>query len=540
MEFKNYFYPLRRWWWLLLAATLVAALSSFLVTLGQPPVYQARTTLIVGRALEESNPSANQFVLAQQLAASYAELANREQIREATQAALGWDALPAYRARALPNSQLIEIEVNHTDPRIAQATANELAHQLILMTPTSSQPGERDRQTFLNTQLDTLESQIVDTEDQIQRLQADLANMVSARQIQDVQSQISALQSKLATLQGNYTSMFENTQGGAVNTLAVIEAAGLPTTPTGPSPIVAVLVAAVTGLGLAAGAAYLLEYLDDSVRTPQDIERTLGYPVIGYISEVGDGNVEQPYVARNPRHPYAEAFRSLRTNLEFASVDEPVKTILVTSADTGDGKTAVAANLAVIMAQGEKRVVLVDADLRQPGVHEVMGVSNETGMSDVFIGRQSLQEGLRAWRDGQVAIVPAGLPPPNPTELLGSRKMDAILTSLKEIADVVIVDGPPFVVADAAVLSARVDGVILVVRPGYTPKASVASMGEQVKRSGARVLGVVLNRIPRKLADYYQGKVFTYPYYSSPFVDNTQDRQSPRWPGRPVKTVSGK
>ncbi len=534
MELKNYFYPLRRWWWLIAAATLVAALSSFLVTLQQPPVYQARTTLVVGRALEESNPSANQFFLAQQLAASYAELANREQLREATAAALGWDALPAYTARALTNSQMLEIQVNHTDPRVAQAVANELAHQLILLTPTSVQPGERDRQAFLSAQLDSLEVQIEDTEAQIERLQADLASMVSARQIQDTQGQISALQSKLATLQANYTSMFENSQGGAVNTLTVIEPAALPAVPTGPSRLVAVLVAAVIGFLLATAAAYLLEYLDDSLKTPVDIENAMGFPVIGYIPDVGDGNIIQPYAAHNPRHPFAEAFRSLRTNLEFAAVDEPLKTILVTSADSGDGKTSVAANLAVVMGQGEKRTILVDADLRQPSVHEFMDLSNETGLSDVFIGRQNLQDGLRAWRNDQVAVIPAGSPPPNPAELLGSRKMDAIMTSLKEVADIVIVDGPPFVVADASVLSAKVDGVILVVRPGYTPRAAAAAMREQVNRSGARVLGVVLNRIPRKLADYYQGKLYMSPYYASPYIDDTREKPpaGPLSPGR--------
>lgn len=531
MELRSYFYPMRRWWWLIAAATLVAAVSSFLVTLQQPPVYQATTTLVVGSALEESNPSTNQFYLAQQLAASYAELANREQIRKATAAALGWDALPAYTASALTNSQLIEIRVNHTDPRVAQAVANELAHQLILLTPTSVQPGERDRQAFLSAQLDSLEVQIEDTETQIERLQADLASMVSARQIQDVQSQISALQSKLATLQANYTSMFENSRGGAVNTLSVIEPAALPVAPTGPSRLAAVLVAAVIGSLLAIVAAYLLEYLDDSLKTPADIEHALGYPVIGYISDVGDGNIEQPYAAYNPRHPFAEAFRSLRTNLEFAAVDEPLKTILVTSSDAGEGKTSVAANLAVVMGQGEKRTILVDADLRQPSVHEFMDLSNETGLSDVFIGRQSLQEGLHAWKNEQVAVIPAGVPPPNPAELLGSRRMDAILTSLKEVADVVIVDGPPFVVADASVLSAKVDGVILVVRPGYTQRAAATAMREQVKRSGARVVGVVLNRIPRKLAEYYQGKIFTSPYYASPYIDDTRDKP----PSGPMK-----
>ncbi len=529
MELKNYFYPLRRWWWLIVAATLVAALSSFLVTLQQPPVYQARTTLMVGRAIEDANPSANQFFLGQQLATTYADIANREQVREMTAAAFGWDALPAYRARALPNSQMIEITVNHVDPRVAQAVANELANQLISLTPTSTDIDEKDRQTFLNAQLDTLELQIDETEAQIERLQAELGDMLSARQIEDTQNQIAALEGKLHTLTANYASLLANTQGGAVNTLTVIEPAGLPARPVGPGRMVAVMVAAVIGAVLAMGAAYLLEYLDDSIKTPQEVERIVGYPVIGYTAEVGKGNIEQPYAAKNPRHPFAEAIRSLRTNLEFAAVDGPLKSILITSAEAGDGKSSVAANLAVVMAQGEKKVVLLDADMRQPKLHEFMEMNNDSGLSDIFRGRLNLHTGLRIWKDGRVAVVTGGAPPPNPTELVGSKKMDQVLSNLEEVADTVIVDGPPFVVADAAVLAAKVDGVILVIRPGYTPKAAAQAMVEQIKRSGARVLGVVLNRIPRKLADYYQGQVYISPYYSSPYFDDTLERSGSKW-----------
>ena len=511
MELKKYIFPLRRWWWLLVAATLVAAVSSFLVTLQQLPIYQARTTLMIGRAIEDPNPTSSEFWLGQQLAGTYADIANRELIRNATMAALGWNWLPEYQARALNNSQILEIVVTDVDPERARAVASELANQLILQSPTTAGPDEKSRQEFVSQQLDALETQIKQTQDDITARQAELGNMVSARQINDTQNQIAALQTKLSTLQGNYANLLSNTQSGAVNTLNVIEPAVTPTRPIGPAKAISILVAAMIGFVLAASAAYLLEYLDDTLKSPDDIRRAIGHPVIGYIPETEQD--QQPIVVLNPRHPNVEAFRSLRTNLGFVAVDNPLKTILVTSPETEEGKTSIAANLAIVTAQGDKKVILVDADLRRPGIHKIMDVSGDPGLSDVFLGNIGLHNVMQVWGADKVAVITGGSLPPNPAELLSSRKMDQILTSLKEVADLIILDGPPFAVTDAAVLAAKVDGILVVIRPGYTREPAAKAMIEQIERAGARVVGVVLNRIPDKLLDYYGGQLYLSYYY---------------------------
>src|SRR3990170_3981068 len=154
MELKRIIVPFLRWWWLITIATLLAAISSFLATLRQPSVYQASTILIVGRAIMDPNPSNNEFFLGQQLAANYAEIAKRDPVRNATKQALGLAWLPNYVARVTPNSQFIEISVTDTIPARAQAVANELARQLILRGPTSTQAEEQDRREFVNRQLD--------------------------------------------------------------------------------------------------------------------------------------------------------------------------------------------------------------------------------------------------------------------------------------------------------------------------------------------------------------------------------------------------
>lgn len=521
MELRRYFFPLIRWWWLLLTATVVAALFSFLATTQQAPVYQASTTLMIGQVINNPNPDSNEFWLSQQLAETYADIANREKVREGTMQALGLTGLPQYEARALPNSQLIEIVVVDTVPARAQRVADELANQLIKLSPTGAQQTQA-QQEFIADQLVNITKQVDDTTSEIARLQGELGGMDSARQIQDTQNQIAALQAKLSDLQSNYASLFSLTSQGAVNTLSVIEPATTPTRPIGPGRMISVLLAAGLGLVLAAAAAFLIEYLDDTIRRPEDVKRIIQAPILGYIADMGDedGQGEGLYVARHPRHPVVDAFRTLRTNLEFASVDQPLHTLLISSSDTGVGKTSLASNLAVIMAQGERRVILLDADLRRPKVHEYFGLPNHQGLSDVFLNRVSIEEVLREIKEMKLSIITSGSPPPNPTELLGSRRMNLILSRLAELADLVIIDGPPFLVADAAVLSSKVDGVLLAIRPAYTHEGAARAMMEQIQRASARVVGVALNRVHGRQALYGYGP------YASTYGRNGASEQS--------------
>jgi succinoglycan biosynthesis transport protein ExoP len=516
MELTAYITPLRRWWWLLLASTLLAAVSSFMATRQQPPIYQAHTTLMIGRAIEDPNPSQGEFGLAQQLASTYAQIANREPVREATRKALDLNRLPDYLARALPQTQMIEIAVTDVNPLRAQVVANELANQLILRSPTGSNTEDQERQQFVDEQLNTLQSQIVETQDEIAKLQEQLGTLNSARQLQDTQNQINALQTKLTTLQGNYAALLSNTGQGASNTLSVVEEAELPTRPIGPNKSISILLSAAIGFSLAAGAAYLLEYLDDTVKTPEEITKLLDVPVIGLIGETGDSTDGEHsiYVSKHPRSPIAEAYRALRANLEFAAVDRPLKTILIASADSAAGKSSVAANLAVVLAQGEKRVFLIDADLRKSSIHTYVDLPNQIGLSDLFRNGSDVFKAVQAWGDHRIGVVTGGDSPPNPAELLGSRRMDHILSRLAERADVVVIDSPPFVVSDAMMLAAKVDGVLIVVRPGHTRKKFALAMMEQLKRADARILGVVLNRIPHRGAEYYGGFLYYSPYYT--------------------------
>lgn len=527
MDLSVYYKPLLRMWWLLIAAALVAAISTFIVLRQQPAVYQAKTTLMIGRIIDDPNPSSDMVYLAQQLAFAYVDVANRKPIQEATMKALGLNKLPEYIVQAVPNGITIDVIVSDTNPLRAQAVANELANQLILRSPAGELSDNQVRQDFVNEQINNVQAQIVETQNEINSLQDKVATINSASELQNLENQISAQTQKLTLLQGTYANLLLNTQQGSPNTLIIAESADLPTRPIGQNKAILILLAAGIGFVFAAGAAYLLDYLDDTLKTPEDVKRWLGIPVLGLIGE-SKGSVEGKnglYVSKNPRSPIAEAYRSLRANLQFLGEDQPLKSILITSTDIGVGKTSVATNLAAIYAQGRKSVILLDADLRKPSIHEYVKISNDFGLADILLDGTNVDAAITDLESVKVGVIPSGQPyDNNPEELLTSEKMDQILEILENKVDFVIVDSPPLIVSDALFISAKVDGVLIVLRPGYTRRKAVLAMLEQFKRADARVLGVVLNGIAKNEARYYGG---TY-YYSNAYPSKSKSEESER------------
>jgi polysaccharide biosynthesis transport protein len=307
------------------------------------------------------------------------------------------------------------------------------------------------------------------------------------------------------------------------STAEQIEPATVPSSPINPKKANNALLGGLAGLIIMGGTSFLFEYLDDTVKSPRDVKKAMDLPVIGYIAEIDYKGSKDPglYVAQQPRSPVSDAFRTLRTNLEFAGVDSQIQTILITSAGSEEGKTTIAVNLAAMMAMGGKKVLLVDADMRKPRIHRFLGLSNRSGLSDILqdgADPQSLCEQVEGVDN--LSVITSGTLPPNPTELLGSEKMGTFLKSFKNIMDVIILDSPPFVVADAQVMSAKLDGILVIVKPGYTRTGLVLGMLEQLRESDAKILGVVFNNIQRNFRydygyyHYYYSYKRGYPYDS--------------------------
>jgi non-specific protein-tyrosine kinase len=207
----------------------------------------------------------------------------------------------------------------------------------------------------------------------------------------------------------------------------------------------------------------------------------------------------------NPRSPVAEAYRSLRTNIQLSSLDRPIKTLLVTSPGTIEGKSSTVANLAVAFAQGGNRTLLVDCDLRRPSLHALFGASNERGLTTMLVGEDATPPIVDTGVEG-LSLLPSGPQAPNPSEILGSKRFQALMERLAERSDLVLFDAPPaLAVSDAIVLSRQVDGVVLVVTAGKTKRDHASRAKQQLERAGAKVLGVVLNnaRVDQSVFGYY-------------------------------------
>jgi capsular exopolysaccharide synthesis family protein len=523
MELGAYFKPLKRWWWLLLVSTLLATAASYWYVSQQPPLYEARTTLMVGsRTFEDPNPSGNELALSQQLTATYADLAQRRSVREQTMAVLGLTSLPEYRAFPLPNTQLLGISVVDTDPQRAKAVADELVHQLVLQSPTAPKPAEQEREAFINDQLVSLQANIQQTESEITAKQIELESAFGALEISKLQNDIAALQTKLSTLQSNYAALLASTKGGAINTIEVIEPATLPLAPTDSGKVQVILIAAAIALALATGTAYLLDYLDDTVRTAEDLARVNRFASLPSIPEFQWDGGTIPVLAQDaPRSPVTDAFRALRTGLYAATANKPGKIFLITSAAPKEGKSVVAANLAAMLAQGEKNVLLIDADLRRPMQHKLFGVSGAYGLAELLIaleghgrsnGKGELIESVIQKYPEEVIqkigltrlrLIVAGSNLAA-TGLLGSDTMKVLLETVSRHVDYVIIDSPALLaVADALMLSTQVDGVVVVASTGSTPRKELEQTLRRLGDVHANVVGVVLNRQKVSVDGYY-------------------------------------
>jgi capsular exopolysaccharide synthesis family protein len=279
--------------------------------------------------------------------------------------------------------------------------------------------------------------------------------------------------------------------------VSVTQEAAVPTAPVSPRLPLNLALGLLVGLGLGVGAAVLRDQLNTTVGGAGDLEAMSGGVPLGVVPFDSDTK-SSPLVTADHFGARAEAFRTLRTNLQFADVDNPPRLIVMTSALPSEGKTTTACNLALTLALSGARVVLVDGDLRKPAVGTLLGIDSGAGLTNVLAGQHALADVILSVQRGTLAVLPSGPTPPNPSELLGSQHMASLLETLAEQYDVVVIDAPPLLpVTDAAVLSALADGALLVVRHGKTRRDEAERALKALAAVNAKLLGTVLNCAPK-------------------------------------------
>jgi capsular exopolysaccharide synthesis family protein len=505
-EIRKYLRLIKQWWWLLVVATVVPTVVSYYFVSKQPDFYQAKVTLMVGTSLQSANPDPRLMDTSSALAAAYRQLVTYDPITEAVVERLGLERSPGQLASQIstwiyPEAQLLEIRVVDSHPRAAALIANALAEELIARTPAADEV-QRVEADFTRQQMDDLRARIEKVQADIQKLSASMFDLTSAAEIQDAQEQLDGLRSIESMYQSTYAQLLGSYIGGSPNILRIFDPAVEPRRPMGRKTLPVVAIAGAAGFGLALAAVFLIEYLDDSVRWEGETKQTLlEMPVLGAIAKMRDGK-RSIVDAVDPESPSAEMVRTLRTNIFLTAGGQALETLLVTSPTARAGKTFVVAQLGLAIAAGGRRVIMVDADLRKPTLHELFDRPNIFGLSELLAGDAPLGDsdwprGVQETGVENLYLLSAGRPPLDPGWLLISPRLGELLDALKEQADVILMDSAPGLAApDALVLASAADGTLMVVGAGITSRSKTLKTKERLtKRDGVSILGVAFNRV---------------------------------------------
>lgn len=505
LDLRLYFSLFLHWFWLMLLAAAIAGAASYFLSIRMMPIYQSSTTVLVNEAPATKASDYSSVMMSEQLTSTYSQMMAKEPVLLNVAQQVGLtnpveDIKEWITVTPVRDTQLIQVKVETTNPAKSAAIANAV------VTVFAEQIQEIQTQRFAQSK-GTLEAQLSDIEKQI-------AEYSSAAETAATYDERERLDTKVAQYREIYSNLlltYEQvrlSEAQAVSSVVQVEPATPNLTPVKPKVLQNTLLAAVVGFLLAAGAVVAREALDDTIKAPDEIARKFKLPVLGVVNHHRiDKN--SLITLSDPRSPTAEAYRTLRTNVSYTSVDKPLRTLMVTSAEPGEGKTTTITNLAVVMAQNGRSVILTDCDLRHPSVHTYFNLENRFGLTNLFTQRDEvlLDATLHPTSLPTLAVMTTGALPPNPAELLGSRRMQTILESMRQQAEIVLVDTPPtLAVTDGAVLAPTVDGVLLVVRPGKTRASALRQTLEQLRQVKANVLGVVLNDVVTR------GRAYGYHY----------------------------
>jgi len=494
LDLRDYLYVIRARKWVIIRAVVVVALAALIWSLLQAPVYEGQSKVLIS----EKGSGAEIFGSIGLDISSQPERGLQTQVQlmqvrpllENTIRRLGLGIAPEDLAErvtisAVGLTNIVTVTARDGDPARAAEIANTLADEFVIWS--------RDyKRESINAAIDEVSVRLDVAKNEILEL---------GRRIND-EGKSDELAAELAIATGSYTTLAGKLEELRINAQLevgsgrVVSPAVEADEPVEPTPARNTALGLMVGLVFGLGMAFLYEYLDNTIKTSDELERVLETPVLGLIpaEKFEKDERRRTSIVTHPGSAAAEAYRVLRNNLDFINFQHDITTVLVTSAAPAEGKSTVAANLAAGLAQAGKRVVLVASDFRKPTTQQFFGVRNLIGLSDVLTGAHTLKAALQRPReDMDLLVLTSGKMPPNPSELLGSEKMHALLEELKGWADWVIIDTPPLLaVADGAAVARFADGVLLVTKGGSSTREAVKRASEMLENVGGRVLGSVV------------------------------------------------
>ena len=498
LTLRDYAHVVARRKWIVVAAVLVAVGGAVTLSAIQKPIYEASAQMLVITRSSDTIFGNGTTSVGDPKRAVQTEIKvlESEVVSQRVQKDLGLPGTPPdVKGTTDDITDVVTVKVRSEDPTSARVAADayvqayiEIKREQAVDSLVSAGTELQKKVTELQTQIDTLDKQVTGAAGPDQ----DVANQ---RQV-------------LVDQQGLFKQRLDQLQvdaalatGGAL----VVRQAAQPSTPVEPKPVRTGVLALVVGLLLGLGAAFFIDYLDDSVRTTEDLDHaTGGLPVLAVVP-VDKPPDNRPIATSRPTDFAVEAYRGLRTGLQFLGLDREIRVVQITSPLSGDGKTTTAANLAVVFAQAGRHVMLVDADLRKPRLQEVFALAGEGGLTNVLLG-DLLELSMHAVMEN-LDVLPAGAVPPNPSEMLGSRQMRALLDQLSVKYEMVILDSAPVLpVSDSVVLATAVQGVLLVSQAGRTSGKQLGQALAKLHQVQAPLVGTVLNMAAKKGGGYgYEG-----------------------------------
>lgn len=491
LDLRDYLQILRRRKWVIIGSIVATTTAAVVLSLLQTPRYAATAKILIQRPTSSSlfDPSTGQRLNADLTAEIETEFFKSEDVRRAAVERLGYPA--SATASVSGRGAVMQVRAVSTDPERASEVANAYTEAYI----------QTRRDTTVRDYVATAEA-VQAKIDEIDRKLAEL-DLAALGAPPAAASGNNAQEQALLTQRAALEKSLDQVQVGAELASSggpqVLQSAGVPQGPFSPNVQRNLMIAVFAGLCLGAAGAFVREHFDDSVRSASDVELcTGGAPMLAVVPRLADWRDRSEarlVTLEAPSSPAAEAYRTLRTSIQFAGLERPIRTIQVTSPRAQDGKTTTAANLAVAVARSGQRVILLDWDLRRPRVHAFFDLTNTVGFTSVLVGDCSLVDAVQTVPGlGRLKVLTAGPTPPDPSELLGGRRAAEVLSVVRDACDIVVVDSPPVLpVADALVVSDLIDATVLVVAAGSTTKKEAARAMELLRQVDAPVIGVVMN-----------------------------------------------
>ncbi len=427
------------------------------------------------------------------------------------------------KVETVPDTRLLNLYVDNKDPQMAADIANRIAevfvaHNLVYITKGEIINLHKNEYLKLKTQLSEYSNVYKDKHPKMIRLKEEIAQLV-LNLIKEEEGKVVGSTSS----SGVYTEVASSILAGLkANNITIQDRAEVQKWPIKPNKRLNILLAMIVGLSGGIGLVFFIEYLDNTVKNIEDIRRSVEWPFLGSVPDIdsGTGEFDKDLLTHiRPKDPIAESYRAIRTSVLFSSTEEhPLKSIIVTSPGPQEGKTTTLCNLGITMAQNQKRVLLVDADMRKPRLHEVFKKNNEIGLSNFLSGQAVFTDLAQKTEIDNLFLVPGGPYVPNPSELLTSHKMKEFIEKAKAKFDIILFDTSPIaVVTDAVILSQAVDGSIVVLQGDKTNKRVLPRISQLLKEARARIVGVLLNRVSPAHSDDYS---YNY-YYGKKAVDSS-------------------